>query len=143
MKGPHIYWFIGQPGTGQTELAKKLQFWLQTDKANWRKSILHIVEAEIKSFYNLENYSDIDNTCYMISKYVQMKGHDIVVSTTSPNRERRDKFKSESKIKEIYCHNTKPKPDLILDYEPPLSFYVDIDTSNIDAAFDMLVKVLV
>ncbi len=37
-----IYWFTGQPGSGKTTLAKKLQVWLQTDKSNWRKSVFHI-----------------------------------------------------------------------------------------------------
>lgn len=31
-----IYLFTGQPGSGKTTLAKKLQMWLQTDKKNWR-----------------------------------------------------------------------------------------------------------
>ena len=29
-----IYLFTGQPGSGKTTLAKKLQMWLQTDKKN-------------------------------------------------------------------------------------------------------------
>ena len=29
------YLFTGQPGSGKTTLAKKLQMWLQTDKKNW------------------------------------------------------------------------------------------------------------
>jgi len=37
-----IYLFTGQPGSGKTTLAKKLQMWLQTDKINWRKSVFHI-----------------------------------------------------------------------------------------------------
>ena len=29
-----IYLFTGQPGSGKTTLAKKLQYWLQTEKRN-------------------------------------------------------------------------------------------------------------
>ena len=46
-----IYLFTGQPGSGKTTLAKKLQMWLQTDKKNWRKSVFHIDGDQLRELF--------------------------------------------------------------------------------------------
>ena len=144
MKDSYIYWFIGQPGSGKTTVAKRLQFWLQTDKSNWRKTVFHIDEEQVKNTYNLNEYADVDKMCFNVGKYIHTTGHDIVISTTSPVRELREKYKSEYRIKEIYCHNSKTKTAVIENYEPPVSFFVDLDTTNpIDDTFKKLLKVLI
>ena len=52
-----IYLFTGQPGSGKTTLAKKLQIWLQTDKKNWRKSVFHIDGDQLREIFPNQDYS--------------------------------------------------------------------------------------
>jgi adenylylsulfate kinase len=52
-----IYWFTGQPGSGKTTLAKKLQNWLQTDKKNWRKTVFHIDGDQLRELFPNTNYT--------------------------------------------------------------------------------------
>ena len=52
-----IYWFTGQPGSGKTTLAKKLQMWLQTDKKNWRKSVFHIDGDQLRELFPNTDYT--------------------------------------------------------------------------------------
>jgi adenylylsulfate kinase-like enzyme len=148
MKEYWIYWFIGQPGTGKTTLAKKLQFWLQTDKANWRKSVLHIDEQYIRDLFHIDvdttdEHNQIQDKCATIAGFANTMQHDVVISTTSPFKEIRDKYKKKYKIKEIYCHNRKAKHALDY-YEPPTQFFIDLDTSDTtDETFKKLIKILI
>jgi adenylylsulfate kinase-like enzyme len=148
MKEYYIYWFIGQPESGKTTLAKKLQFWLQTDKANWRKSVFHIDEAAIKELYDIDTdttaeHNQIQTIAATIASFANSTGHDVVISTTSPFREIREKYKKRYKIKEIHCHNNKSKMKLDF-YEPPTQFFIDLDTSDsIDETFKRLIRILV
>lgn len=148
MREYYIYWFIGQPGTGKSTLAKKLQFWLQTDKVNWRKSVFHIDEQIVRDFYDIDvdttdEHNQIQNICATIAGYANKTGHDVVISTTSPFEEIREKYKKKYKIKEIYCHNKKVKSTYDF-FEPPTQFYIDLDTSDTaDETFKKLIKILI
>lgn len=128
-----IYLFTGQPGSGKTTLGKKLQFWLQTDKKNWRKSVFHIDEGQ-------------SNNPFEIAKYLDSCDIDVVITYIFPNREVREKLKSECKVTEIYCHTKKMRgieDKFVLDYEPPIKFFVDLDTSDsVDNTFTKLIKML-
>jgi len=127
-----IYLFTGQPGSGKTTLGKKLQFWLQTDKKNWRKSVFHIDEGQVTNPFEVAKYLD---TC----------GNDVVVSSIFPNRNDRELFKSENKVQEIYCHTKKIRNNsIITNYEPPIQFFVNLDTSDsVDNTFSKLIKMLI
>lgn len=147
-----IYLFTGQPGSGKTTLAKKLQFWLQTEKRNWRKSVFHIDGDQLRELFPNTDYSKEGrykniNKAFDIAKYLQSNDTDVVISLVSPYRELRDKFKSECKVTEIYCHTKKMRgreDKFALDYEPPTEFFVDLDTSdNPDITFTKLIKMLV
>jgi len=132
-----IYLFTGQPGSGKTTLAKKLQFWLQTDKKNWRKSVFHIDGDQLRELFPNTDYSKEGRykniaKAFDIAKYLDSCGNDVVISLVSPYRELRDKFKSECQVTEIYCHTKKIRgreDKFALDYEPPVEFFVDLDTS--------------
>jgi adenylylsulfate kinase len=146
-----IYWFTGQPGSGKTTLAKKLQFWLQTDKKNWRKSVFHIDGDQLRELFPNKDYSKEGREKNIqkaidIAKYLDSCGIDVVVSVVSPYREMREKLKSECKVTEIYCHTKKIRGRenfFALDYEPPIQFYVDLDTSeNTDTTFSKLIKMI-
>ena len=148
MKEYYIYWFIGQPGAGKTTLAKKLQFWLQTDKANWRKSVFHIDESQIYELYDIDVNSPLEQKQVhtireTIASFANLTNHDVVISTTSPYIEVREAFKKRYKVKEIYCHNNKVK-DKLEYFEPPQQFFIDLDTSaSADDTFKKLIKVLI
>ena len=79
-----------------------------------------------------------------IAKYLDASGNDVVISLVSPYRELREKFKSECKVQEVYCHTKKIRgreDKFALDYEPPTEFYIDLDTSeNSDDTFKKLLK---
>ena len=146
-----IYLFTGQPGSGKTTLAKKLQMWLQTDKANWRKSVFHIDGDQLRELFPNKDYSKEGREkniqkAFDIARFLDDSGNDVVISLVSPYRELRENFKSECKVTEIYCHTKKMRgreDKFALDYEPPIEFYVDLDTSDsTDETFKKLLKAL-
>ena len=147
-----IYWFTGQPGSGKTTLAKKLQMWLQTDKKNWRKSVFHIDGDQLRELFPNTDYSKEAREknirkAMEISKYLDSTGHDVVVSLVSPYKELREEFKSQCKLQEIYCHTKKIRgreDKFALDYQPPTEFYIDLETSDsADETFKKLIKILI
>jgi adenylylsulfate kinase len=147
-----IYLFTGQPGSGKTTLAKKLQMWLQTDKKNWRKSVFHIDGDQLRELFPNTDYSkegryENINKAFDIAKFLDASGNDVVISLVSPYKELREKFKSQCKVQEISCHTKKIRgreDKFVLDYEPPVEFYVDLDTTeNPDDTFKKLLKIII
>ena len=147
-----IYLFTGQPGSGKTTMAKKLQFWLQTDKKNWRKSVFHIDGDQLRELFPNTDYSKEGRErniqkAFDIAKYLDDCGSDVVISMVSPYIEMREKLKSECKVQEIYCHTKKMRGKenfFALDYEPPVEFYINLDTSKQpDETFSNLLKFLI
>ena len=143
-----IYLLHGQPKSGKSILGQRLQFWLQTDKANWRKSVFHIDESQIYELYDIDVDSPMEHKqthkiCETIASFANLTNHDVVISTTSPYREVREAFKKRYKVKEIYCHNSKTKDKLPF-FEPPQQFYIDLDTTaSADETFKKLIKILI
>ncbi len=147
-----IYLFTGQPGSGKTTLAKKLQTWLQTDKKNWRKSVFHIDGDQLRELFPNTDYSKEGrykniNKAFDIAKYLDSCGNDVVISLVSPYKELREKLKEECKVVEIYCHTKKMRgreDKFALDYEPPVEFFIDLDTSDTpENTFNKLLKIII
>lgn len=147
-----IYLFTGQPGSGKTTLAKKLQIWLQTDKKNWRKSVFHIDGDQLRELFPNTDYSKEGREkniqkAFDITKYLDSCGNDVVISLVSPYIEIREQFKSECKVQEVYCHTKKirGREDFFaLDYEKPIQFFINLDTSySVDDTFKNLIKHIV
>ena len=147
-----IYLFTGQPGSGKTTLAKKLQYFLQTDKKNWRKSVFHIDGDQLRELFPNTDYSKEGREkniqkAFDIAKYLDSCGNDVVISLVSPYIEMREKFKSECKVQEVYCHTKKirGREDFFaLDYEKPIQFFINLDTSySVDDTFKNLIKHIV
>ncbi len=147
-----IYLFTGQPGSGKTTLAKKLQMWLQTDKKNWRKSVFHIDGDQLRELFPNKDYSKEGREkniqkAFDIAKYLDNCGNDVVISMVSPYIELREQLKSECKVIEIYCHTKKMRgreDKFALDYEPPTEFYIDLYTSDTpENTFNKLIKIII
>jgi adenylylsulfate kinase len=147
-----IYLFTGQPGSGKTTLAKKLQMWLQTDKKNWRKSVFHIDGDQLRELFPNKDYSKEGREkniqkAFDIARYLDKSGNDVVISLVSPYREMREQLKFECKVQEIYCHTKKirGREDFFaLDYEKPIEFFINLDTSySVDDTFKNLIKHIV
>ncbi len=147
-----IYLFTGQPGSGKTTLAKKLQYWLQTDKKNWRKTVFHIDGDQLRELFPNKDYSKEGRErniqkAFDIAKYLDSCGTDVVISLVSPYREMREQLKSDCKVQEIYCHTKKMRgreDKFALDYEPPSEFFIDLDTSTSpDDTFSKLIALIV
>ena len=147
-----IYLFTGQPGSGKTTLAKKLQMWLQTDKKNWRKSVFHIDGDQLRELFPNTDYSKEGRyknigKAFDIAKYLDASGNDVVISLVSPYKELREEFKSQCKVQEIYCHTKKMRgreDKFALDYEPPTEYFIDLDTSDTsDETFKKLLKIII
>jgi adenylylsulfate kinase-like enzyme len=126
--------------------------WLQTDKKNWRKSVFHIdgdqlIELFPNTDYSKEGRYENINKAFDIAKFLDASGNDVVISLVSPYKELREKFKSQCKVQEIYCHTKKIRgreDKFALDYEPPVEFYVDLDTTeNPDDTFKKLLKIII
>jgi adenylylsulfate kinase-like enzyme len=146
-----IYLFTGQPGSGKTTLAKKLQMWLQTDKKNWRKSVFHIDGDQLRELFPNTDYTKAGREkniqkAFDIAKYLDSCGTDVVISLVSPYKEMREQLKSDCKVQEIYCHTKKMRGRenfFALDYEPPVEFYADLDTSlSPDDTFSKLIGLI-
>jgi hypothetical protein len=64
-----------------------------------------------------------------------------------PQKNIREKFKNDCKVREIYCHTTKKvgvEHLLLENYEKPDTFYIDLDTSkSTDETFEKLIKMLI
>ncbi len=147
-----IYWFIGQPNSGKTTMAKRLQYWLQTDKRNWRKSVFHIDESDVKKIYQIDNKDRqssyiFENTVFNLVKFLHNTNHDIVVSTPCPYVELRNSFKEQIDFREVYCYSKNrvtPKELIISDFEIPQQFHIELDTSfEPDESFKRLLKIIV
>ena len=145
-----IYLFTGRPDSGKAALGKRLQFFIKTDKRNWRKSVFHISD-EMERLFPVQNSTKEERIfaiqrAYDIAKYLDSCGNDVVITLVSPYIQLREQLKSECNVQEIYCHSKKimSKESIMqLDYEPPTSFYLDLDTSDsIDNTFNKLIKIL-
>lgn len=145
-----IYLFTGRPNSGKAALGKRLQFFIQTDKRNWRKSVFHISD-ESQKLFPVENSTKEEKIraiqrAYDIAKYLDSCGNDVVITLVSQYIHLREQLKSECNVQEIYCHSKKimSKESIFeLEYQPPISFYLDLDTTDsIDNSFNKLIKIL-
>jgi adenylylsulfate kinase-like enzyme len=132
-----IYWFTGQPGSGKTVLSKALKEYLEI---KFYKNVFHIDGDDIREIFDNKDYSKDGRykniiLAQQITKFLHLKGYDVVVSLVSPYKELRENFKKElgTNIKEIYLHTTEIRGREqyhTLDYEPPIDNFIDIDTTN-------------
>ena len=137
-----IYWFTGQPGAGKTTLAKLLVNYLG-------ENTFHVDGDDLREIIDNKDYSKegrIKNITLAqnISKFLDNKGCNVVVSLVSPYRDVREQFKSNVIVREIYVYTTEDRGRTqyhVDDYEAPLYNVINIDTThdNIETSFNKLI----
>ncbi|MDA0729843.1 MAG: adenylyl-sulfate kinase [Bacteroidetes bacterium] len=129
-----IYWFTGQPGHGKTTLAKAMLAHLKASGVE----AFHIDGDDLRSLTTNEDYSregreENIRRAQAIAHYLQAKGHTVVVSLVAPYRDLREEFKAVAEVTEIYVHTSQTRgreAKHAEDYQPPLSNFIDVDTTN-------------
>jgi len=128
-----IYWFTGQPAHGKTVLANMLKKELP--------NAFRIDGDEMRELFTNQDYSingRVVNvgTAQKIAHYLHNQGHDVIVSLVAPYVDQREDFKKLIGIEnmvEFYVHTSEPRERdhfKAIAYIPPISDYVDIDTTN-------------
>jgi adenylylsulfate kinase-like enzyme len=128
-----IYWFTGQPCAGKTVLAnmlkKKLPNAYHIDGDNMR-------ELFANKDYSIKGRVENVGTAQRIAHYLHNQGHDVIVSLVAPYVDQREDFKNlvgTENMVEFYVHTSEPRERdhfRAIAYTPPVSDYVDIDTTN-------------
>ena len=130
-----IYWLTGQPGHGKTVLSKMLKHYIELKE---NTTVFNIDGDDLREILTNKDYSrqgreNNIKTAHSIARYLEKQGFDVIVSLVSPYRELREEFKSLGNITEIYVHTTEIRGREqfhVEDYEPPLSNFIDINTTN-------------
>jgi len=129
-----IYWFTGQPGHGKTTLAQAMLDHLATKGID----AFHVDGDDLRALTTNEDYSrggreNNIRRAQMLAHYLQSKGHTVVVSLVAPYRDIREELKAAADVTEVYVHTTETRgreEKHASDYEPPLTDFVDIDTTG-------------
>lgn len=128
-----IYWFTGQPGAGKTTLAKHLISYLSNTER-----VIHIDGDDLRDIFKNKDYSETGRRRNIeraqdIARFMNEKGHSVVVSLISPYKDQRDEFKENNDVIEIYVHTSevRGREDFhVLDYDPPTEDFIYLDTTN-------------
>jgi GTPase SAR1 family protein len=128
-----IYWFTGQPGAGKTTLANAL-----IEQLNSNDKCIHIDGDGLRDLLQNYDYSPegrIKNIQSVLDlcRFLDSKGFTVVVSVVAPYKYMRDSLKNTNEVCEIYVHTTAVRGReeyFAKDYEPPISDFIDIDTTN-------------
>ena len=127
-----IYWFTGQPAHGKTVLANMLKEELP--------NAFRIDGDDMRELFANKDYSikgRVENvgTAQRIAHYLHNQGKDVIVSLVTPYIDQREDFKKLIGIEnmvEFYVHTSEPRERdhfKAIAYTPPISDYVDIDTT--------------
>lgn len=136
-----ILWLTGQPGHGKTTLCQELM--------KIYKDAFHIDGDDIREIYQNKDYSETGRRknielAQHLAHYLQSKGRMVLVSLVSPYEDQREAFKSKlgNGILEFYIttDQIRGREDFhVKDYQPPVSNYTLIDTSNsLEECVDMI-----
>ena len=127
-----IYWFTGQPCAGKTILANMLK--------KEKPGAFRIDGDDMRELFSNKDYSingRVSNvgTAQRIAQYLNNQGKDVIVSLVAPYIDQREDFKTlmGDQIVEFYVHTTESRERdhfKAIAYTPPLSNFVDIDTTH-------------
>lgn len=126
-----IYWLFGQPASGKTTLALKL-----IDKIE--KQTFHIDGDNLRDILHNHDYSKEGreknlNAVLDISRYLDSKNINVVISVVAPYNYHRNELSKTNGAVQIYVHTDKIRGrenNFAKDFEEPNYGYIDINTSN-------------
>jgi adenylylsulfate kinase-like enzyme len=133
-----VYSFIGQPATGKTTLAKMLrQHFIDRqvtpvflDGDELRKIFGNSFKPE---HFTKEYREEHARVLHRFVKYMVEQGLIVITATVSPYRHLREELKTLTQTVELYVHKSdirEREQFNVKDYEMPLEYYIDIDTTN-------------
>ncbi len=138
-----IYYFCGQPASGKTTLAKRL------NKHLGNKSF-HIDGDNLRALLKNEDYSEIGRRRNIqavndIARYLDNQGFNVIISVVSPYLELRESLKASNKVIEFYVHteNIRGREKFFVDnFEKPESNFIDVctDNENVEETFNNLIN---
>src|SRR5688572_211241 len=130
-----IYWFTGQPGAGKSTLATALKTVLKARN----QSVVHLDGEELRDITGNTDYGESGRIANIrsgqkLAAKLEGEGISVIASFVSPYRGMREEFKQKHRVIEIYVHTSAIRGREkyhAKSYEPPLSNFVDIDTTNV------------
>jgi len=139
-----IYLFIGQPGTGKTEMASRLVKKLG-DRTIW------IDGDDLREIFPNTDYSytgrirNIEKS-FTIARFMSKKGYDVVISMVCPYRAIREDLKANNEVIEVLFvrpHFSGKEKFHAKSFEFPINNYrTFINGDNIEESLEELISIL-
>lgn len=135
-----IYWFIGQPGSGKTTLARRLKSefnskgtpCIHLDGDELRK--IFAVPYDKKESFGKEYRIEQTRCLQRFVKHIAEQGIIVIVSTVNPYRDVREEFKKDCNyVTEIYVctKDTRGREHFhVKDFEYPIEKFHVVQTGN-------------
>lgn len=140
-----IYNFIGQPHSGKTTLARHLRTALEI--SNQLRVVYMIDGDKLRDLFKNKDYSESGRRknierAYSIARYIQDLNpfNDVIISVVSPFLDLREELKESTDVTEIFVHTTNIRGREnfhVLDFEKPITNYIDLDTTDVDELTSM------
>ena len=135
-----IYNFIGQPHSGKTTLAKHLRTAIEI---NYKLQNVYMIDGDkLRDLFQNKDYSEAGRKknierAYSIARYLDSISpfNDVIIAVVSPFLDLREELKQSTDVVEIFVHTTNIRGREnfhVLDFENPITNYIDIDTTDVD-----------
>jgi adenylylsulfate kinase-like enzyme len=139
-----IYLFIGQPGTGKTQMSSMLVEKLG-DRTIW------IDGDDLREIFPNTDYSysgrirNIERS-FTIARFMSQKGYDVVISMVCPYRAIREDLKANNEVIEVLfnrAHFSGKDKLHVQSFEFPLDNYrTFVNGDNLEESFEELISIL-